>query len=167
MAPTARCSPSTARPQWMSRDNYQCLLCEAPSHRVASSTPMGGWDTYLWRATAIVTMSPSCKQKENSLAVDAAGPPCDLPAQTVADGNPPGGTAISISITIIPGRVYVPIQSTEIKKSRQALLPPRAASVGRRARSPGADPSPRSQDQSETTICRGWVSQADTHLPTL
>ena len=64
---------------------------------------------------------------------------------------------------LLPGRVYVPIQSAEIKKPRQTLLPPRAASVGSRARSPDSDPSPRSQNQPETTICRGLVSEADTH----
>jgi len=47
--------------------------------------------------------------------------------------------------------------------ARQALLSPRAASVGSRARSPGSNPSPRNEGQTETTICRGWVSQADTH----
>jgi hypothetical protein len=31
------------------------------------------------------------RQKENSLGVDAAGPPRYLPPQTVATGNPPGG----------------------------------------------------------------------------
>src|SRR5947209_6760855 len=44
------------------------------------------------------------------------------------------------------------------------FLPARAASCGSRARSPGSDSSPRSQAEKETTICRGYLSQADTHF---
>ena len=58
----------------------------------------------------------------------------------------------------------VPIQSAAIKKPRQALLPPRAASGSCRACSSGPDSSPRRPGQKETTICRGTLSQADTPL---
>src|SRR5207253_11314709 len=52
-----------------------------------------------------------------------------------------------------------------IKGSRQALLSSGAASCGR----PSCYPSPDSsravrEDQSQTTICRGYLSEADTHL---
>src|SRR5439155_11505066 len=63
---------------------------------------------------------------------------------------------------LLPGRVHVPIQPAAIKKPRQALLPPRAASRSSRARSLGSDYSPRNQSQNETTTCRGYLSQADT-----
>src|SRR5438105_1133355 len=61
--------------------------------------------------------------------------------------------------------VDVPVQSPTIKESRQALLSSGAASCGR----PSCYPSPDSsravrEDQSQTTICRGYLSEADTHL---
>lgn len=41
------------------------------------------------------------RQEENSVAVDAASSPRDLPAQALADGNSPGGrSATNVSITI-------------------------------------------------------------------
>jgi len=50
-------------------------------------------------------------------------------------------------------------------KSRgKPLLPPRSASRRSRARTPGSHSSPGSQAESETTICSGYLSQADTHL---
>ena len=49
-------------------------------------------------------------------------------------------------------------------KSRGKLLPPRAASCRSRACFLGSDHSPPGQVQNETTSCRGYLSQADTHL---
>ena len=71
---------------------------------------------------------------EDFLGVDAADPPRDLPAETVADRNHPGGVSHKHLDT-----TWTSLRSDSIggiKKSRQALLPPRAASAGRRARSP-------------------------------
>ena len=43
-------------------------------------------------------------------------------------------------------------------------LPPRTASCGGRAYSPESDSSPRNQCENETTICWGYLSEADTPL---
>jgi hypothetical protein len=81
----------------------------------------------------------------------------------MADGNP-SGRGQPQAPRLLPGRVHVPIQPAAIKEPRQSLFSPRAASGSSRASSPRSDPSPWRKGQNETTICRGYLSQADTHL---
>ena len=75
------------------------------------------------------------RKKKTAFGTHAAGPPGDLAPQAVADGHPPGSGQPEAS-RLLPGRVHLPLQPAAIKKSRQTLLPPRAASRGGRSSTP-------------------------------
>jgi hypothetical protein len=60
------------------------------------------------------------------------------------------------------GRVHLPIQPSAIDRSRQALLPSRAASGRGRTRCPRILFFMLESSRRENTICRGHTNQADT-----
>src|SRR5580704_6337276 len=104
----------------------------------------------------------SQRKEEDSIGVDAAGSPRDLPAETMAAGNPPRCSQPQAP-RLVSRRVHLPLQPTAIQESRQALLSPRSAGCHRRschllrARSP-------TLKKIQTTICRGYLSERHTHL---
>src|SRR6266550_6894471 len=91
-------------------------------------------------------------KETGSIAVDAARPPGDCSPEKMATGHASGSGQPKAS-GLLSGRVYVPVQSAEIHESRQAFLPPRAASGSYRTCNLGSDTSPPAQGHSETTIC--------------
>ena len=82
-----------------------------------------------------------------------------LTSRPDAGESGPASTARGLQGASAPDKL---LSSAAIKESRQALLPPGAASCRSRACSPGSDSSPRSQDKKEITICWGYLSEADT-----
>jgi len=82
----------------------------------------------------------------------------------VADGNPPG-SGQSQAPRLLSGRVHLPLQPTEIKKPRQALLSPGAAGrCGRASPLRSNRPPDLKKNNGRTTTCWAYLSEADTHL---
>src|SRR5207247_1236513 len=97
---------------------------------------------------------------EGSIRVDAARAQDCLAVEAVDIGYAPrrSGTAPS---AVLPGRIHVSLQSPEVEKPRQALLPANAAS---REHASGNLRRDGQTAQTSYTSCWGKLSERDTHL---
>lgn len=75
--------------------------------------------------------------------------------ETIAAGNPSGSDR-KRTLGLLPGRVHVPVQSPQVRISRQTVLP--ASPTSRTNRSGPI------QFTYQTTICREWLSQVNTPI---
>ena len=96
---------------------------------------------------------------EGSIRVDAARAQDCLAVEAVDIGYAPrrSGTAPS---AVLPGRIHVSLQSPEVEKPRQALLPANAAS---REHASGNLRRDGQTAQTSYTTCWGKLSERDTH----
>jgi len=117
-------------------------LCGTPSYRVASSTPMGGWDTYLWRAKAIGTMSLLARQKENSSELMPRVHRVISLLKRWLMGTHQGAVSHKHLDYYLDEFTFDSIGGDQ--KAAASSSSASCSSVGSRACSPGSDPSPRS-----------------------
>src|SRR5208283_1653529 len=131
-----------------------------PSSKTASSqavcsTPMGGEATRAWRRRAISGRLRSCGGAGRNLHADAPCSPDCFVVEALVTRYPPrrGGASTP---AILPRRIHLSLQPSEVEKPRQALLP--AHATGRQYRSENVrhNGGPRPITSSENTT--GWGS---------